>query len=100
MSATVAPPKFLTVAQAAERLSVSRWTIYRRVWSGELPAIRLGPEGSALRIREDELEQWLYEDPAAAFSGTSPQPVSPERRAPTVEGQSTAQVRSGPEEAA
>ena len=31
----------LTVAEVAERLRVSRWTVYRLVESGQLPAIKL-----------------------------------------------------------
>jgi excisionase family DNA binding protein len=33
---------YLTVAEAADALAVSRKTIYRLVWRGELPARRVG----------------------------------------------------------
>lgn len=33
---------FLTVAEVAERMRVSRMTVYRLVHSGELPAVRFG----------------------------------------------------------
>jgi excisionase family DNA binding protein len=59
-------PKLLTVKEAALKLRCSPLTIRRRVWSGELPAVQLGGPGTALRIREDELERWLYGNPEAA----------------------------------
>nr|WP_181782673.1 excisionase family DNA-binding protein [Pseudonocardia pini] len=33
---------FLTVAEVAERMRVSKMTVYRLVHSGELPAVRTG----------------------------------------------------------
>lgn len=52
--------KLLTVREVAERLRVSRWTVYRKVESGEIPAVRLG-EGkqSPVRIDPAELDEWL-----------------------------------------
>lgn len=35
-------PRFLTVAEVAGMMRVSRMTVYRMVHSGELPAIRFG----------------------------------------------------------
>lgn len=35
-------PRFLTVAEVAQMMRVSRMTVYRMVHSGELPAIRFG----------------------------------------------------------
>ena len=32
----------LTLQQVADRLQVSRWTVYQLVWSGELPSVHLG----------------------------------------------------------
>jgi excisionase family DNA binding protein len=100
MSADVTELNLLTVRETAALLKQSERSVRRKVHSGQIPALRLGAGTGPLRIPADELEQWLYEDPAADFSGTSPQPVSPERRAPTVEGQSTAPVRLGSGEAA
>ena len=34
--------KFLTVAEVAEIMRVSKMTVYRLVHSGELPAVRVG----------------------------------------------------------
>jgi excisionase family DNA binding protein len=51
----------LTVDQVAHRIGQSKWTIYRKVAAGEIPAVRLGPGRSALRVRADELETRLDE---------------------------------------
>ena len=40
--ARLAEVKFLTVAEVAELMRVSKMTVYRLVHSGELPAIRFG----------------------------------------------------------
>jgi len=51
--------KLLTVDQVAERLGQSKWSVYRKVAAGTIPAVRLGGGRSALRVREAELERWL-----------------------------------------
>ena len=45
--------RFLTVAEVAAALRVSRMTVYRMVHSGELPAIRFG---RSFRVPEQALE--------------------------------------------
>jgi excisionase family DNA binding protein len=45
-------------AEVAEVLGLHRGSIYRKIQSGELPAIRLGEDGP-LRIRSDQLDEWL-----------------------------------------
>ena len=35
-------PKFLTVAEVADAMRVSKMTVYRLVHSGDLPAVRVG----------------------------------------------------------
>lgn len=57
-------PALLTIPEAAEFCRVSRKTMYRRVRSGEVPAVRVGASDRtrAIRIRRDELEAWLYGD--------------------------------------
>jgi excisionase family DNA binding protein len=52
--------RFLTVAEVAEVMRVSRMTVYRLVHSGELPAIRFGrsfrvPETAVLKAIEPPL---------------------------------------------
>lgn len=52
--------RFLTVAEVAALMRVSRMTVYRRVHAGELPAIRFGrsfrvPEAAVLKAIEPPL---------------------------------------------
>lgn len=42
MGQDVRDVKFLTVAEVADTMRVSRMTVYRMVHAGELPAIRFG----------------------------------------------------------
>ncbi|MEF2975598.1 helix-turn-helix domain-containing protein [Subtercola sp. YIM 133946] len=42
MSNDLADVRFLTVAEVADMMRVSKMTVYRMVHSGELPAIRFG----------------------------------------------------------
>ncbi|MCX6464705.1 MAG: helix-turn-helix domain-containing protein [Pseudonocardiales bacterium] len=46
---------FLTVAEVAERMRVSKMTVYRLVHSGELPAVRFGRSFRVQRGAVDEL---------------------------------------------
>ena len=39
---TSGAPRFLTVAEVAEMMRVSKMTVYRAVHAGELPAVRMG----------------------------------------------------------
>ena len=48
---------YLTINQVAERLSVCTKTIYRRVKSGEIPAVRIGEK--AIRINEADIDRLL-----------------------------------------
>ena len=50
----------LTVDEVAERLRISKSSVYRRIEAGELPAVRLGTRARApLRVHARELEHWL-----------------------------------------
>ncbi|TFD16485.1 DNA-binding protein [Cryobacterium sp. TMT1-21] len=42
MSSDLSDIRFLTVAEVADMMRVSKMTVYRLVHSGELPAIRFG----------------------------------------------------------
>jgi excisionase family DNA binding protein len=54
----------LTVDQVADRLQVSKWSVYRRVAAGEIPAVKLGAAlHSPIRIPEPALDAWLYDEP-------------------------------------
>jgi excisionase family DNA binding protein len=56
---TLATPEFLSPSEVARRLGLSRSTIYRHISRGDLPALRLGQDGTSLRVRADALEAWL-----------------------------------------
>jgi len=48
--------RFLTVAEVADMMRVSRMTVYRLVHAGELPAIRFG---RSFRVPESAVEHML-----------------------------------------
>jgi excisionase family DNA binding protein len=50
------PAEVLTIPQAADRLKVSRNTVYRLISAGELPAVTVG---SVQRIAEADLQAYI-----------------------------------------
>lgn len=48
--------RFLTVAEVAAAMRVSKMTVYRLVHSGELPAVRVG---RSFRVPEDAVNDYL-----------------------------------------
>jgi excisionase family DNA binding protein len=56
----------LRIDTAAERLSVSRATLYRLIRRGELPTVRIG---SAVRVSTVALERWLAAQTANSGGG-------------------------------
>ncbi len=48
--------RFLTVAEVASIMRVSKMTVYRLVHSGELPAVRVG---RSFRVPEDVVHNYL-----------------------------------------
>ena len=58
MSDATARPSFLTVAEVADAMRVSRMTVYRLVHAGEMPAIRVG---KSFRVPASALEQYLVQ---------------------------------------
>jgi len=48
--------QFLTVAEVAARMRVSKMTVYRLVHGGELEAVRVG---RSFRVPEDAVEEYL-----------------------------------------
>ncbi len=48
--------RYLTVAEVAEMMRLSRMTVYRLVHGGELPAVRVG---RSFRVPQDALEAYL-----------------------------------------
>ncbi len=48
--------RFLTVAEVATLMRVSKMTVYRLVHSGEMPAVRVG---RSFRVPETAVDQYL-----------------------------------------
>ena len=48
--------RYLTVAEVAETMRVSKMTVYRLVHGGELPAVRVG---RSFRVPQDALDAYL-----------------------------------------
>jgi excisionase family DNA binding protein len=48
--------KFLTVAEVASMMRVSKMTVYRLVHSGELPAVQIG---RSFRVPEQAVHEYL-----------------------------------------
>ncbi|MGH3518472.1 MAG: helix-turn-helix domain-containing protein [Haloechinothrix sp.] len=53
---TPAQVQFLTVAEVASLMRVSKMTVYRLVHSGELPAVRVG---KSFRVPEKAVHEYL-----------------------------------------
>ena len=51
--------RFLTVAEVAAIMRVSKMTVYRLVHSGELPAVRVG---RSFRVPEKAVDAYLHDD--------------------------------------
>ncbi|GAA1698178.1 helix-turn-helix domain-containing protein [Fodinicola feengrottensis] len=60
----LAEVRFLTVAEVASLMRVSKMTVYRLVHSGELNAVRVG---RSFRVPENAVHQYLKE----AFTDTA-----------------------------
>lgn len=54
--ADIAGQKYLTVAEVAAMVRVSKMTVYRLVHSGELPAMRVG---RSFRVHEDDAQEYI-----------------------------------------
>lgn len=52
-------PRFVTVAEVAELMRVSRMTVYRMVHAGELPAVRMG---RSYRVPLAAVEELIAQD--------------------------------------
>ena len=49
-------PQFLTIAEVAGMMRVSKMTVYRLVHGGELPAVRVG---RSFRVLEEDVHEYL-----------------------------------------
>ena len=52
----LAQVQFLTIAEVAKVMRVSKMTVYRLVHSGELPAVRVG---KSFRVTENAVQEYL-----------------------------------------
>ena len=52
----ISDSKFLTVAEVAGMMRVSKMTVYRLVHGGELPAVRVG---RSFRVLEKDVDEYL-----------------------------------------
>jgi excisionase family DNA binding protein len=52
----ISDPHFLTVAEVAAMMRVSKMTVYRLLHSGELPAVRVG---RSFRVLEKDVDEYL-----------------------------------------
>ncbi len=59
-------PRFMTVAEVADLMRVSKMTVYRLIQRGEIPAIRVGksfrvPEAAVRQLIDAGLSEWSEE---------------------------------------
>jgi excisionase family DNA binding protein len=52
----VPEPDLLTLTQVAERLQVSRWTVYQLIWAGELHSVHIG---RCHRVRARDVDAYV-----------------------------------------
>lgn len=55
-SGGLSDPKFLTIAEVASMMRVSKMTVYRLVHGGDLPAVRVG---RSFRVLEEDVDEYL-----------------------------------------
>jgi excisionase family DNA binding protein len=64
MDATIARgPELISLSEAAQIASVSYWTLWRKVRTGELEAVRVGHTG-VIRVRRADLDRFLFGEPS------------------------------------
>ncbi len=52
----ISDSKFLTIAEVAAMMRVSKMTVYRLVHGGDLPAVRVG---RSFRVREKDANEYI-----------------------------------------
>jgi excisionase family DNA binding protein len=55
-SGDISEVKFLTIAEVASMMRVSKMTVYRLVHNGDLPAVRVG---RSFRVLEEDVNEYL-----------------------------------------
>jgi len=56
VSGDISDVKFLTIAEVASVMRVSKMTVYRLVHNGELPAVRVG---RSFRVSEEDVNEYI-----------------------------------------
>ena len=56
VSGDISEVKFLTIAEVASVMRVSKMTVYRLVHGGELPAVRVG---RSFRVSEEDVNEYI-----------------------------------------
>lgn len=62
----------LTVKQVAKRLNVSLSSVYELIHDGALTSYRIGRNGGAIRVSDDDLEVYLAKSRTGEASSTKP----------------------------
>jgi excisionase family DNA binding protein len=65
----------LTIKDVAERLKASPSTVYELVSDGKLPCYRIGRNGGAIRISEEDLNNYLTTARRSGEQGMSSAPA-------------------------
>lgn len=71
--------RLLTVADVAERLSISTATAYELVKHGKLTCYRIGAARGAIRVREEDLAEYLQRNVSVVRQELKPMPSVPLR---------------------
>jgi len=53
--------RLLKAKEVAERLAISRSTVYTWFWEGKLKGVQIGGHGRTIRIPESEIERIMNE---------------------------------------
>lgn len=68
-------PAFVTVAEVADLMRVSKMTVYRMIHSGDIPAVRVGksfrvPQTAVQQMIGGKLDQWNAEGCATRIANS------------------------------
>jgi excisionase family DNA binding protein len=58
--------RLLTIREVMARLDQSEAAVRRHIRAGRLPGVQLGGPGSAIRVDERDLDEFVYGPPEAA----------------------------------
>lgn len=59
-------PRFIRPKNVAKNLSIDIQTVYRAIYSGELPSIRFGRGKKTILIRPEDANAWIAENIAVS----------------------------------